>query len=158
MSSTQQSSWSTPIMIVLIGGLAFYGMTRGPSCPANTNRSSSSNEVVITSPNTDGQPTLLHADESNFDEVVLQASGPVLVDFYADWCGPCQSLAPVLERVAADLPQGRIVKVNTDHSPGLVARYNIEALPTLLVFNDGREVERTMGFQDEQGLRRLLQQ
>ena len=158
MSSTQQSSWSTPIMIVLIGGLAFYSMTRGPSCPANTNGSSSNNDVVISSPNENGQPTLLHADESNFDEAVLQADGPVLVDFYADWCGPCQSLAPVLERVASELTHGRIVKVNTDHSPGLVARYNIEALPTLLVFNNGREVERTMGFQDEQSLRRLLQQ
>jgi thioredoxin 1 len=100
---------------------------------------------------------LLYADESTFDQAVLQADGPVLVDFYADWCGPCQRLAPVLDRVAQDLTDGRIVKIDVDNSPGLAARYNVQSIPTLLVFVDGQVVERTRGVQSEQELRDLLQ-
>ena len=156
MSSNKQSNWATPIMIILVGGLAFYSMTRGPSCPANTSRTP---PVANTAPTTvtQGYGTLVHADDSNFDQIVLQAKGPVLVDFYADWCRPCQQLAPELERVAADLTEGRVVKVDADRNPRIVAEYNIAALPTLLVFVDGQVVERAMGFHDEKELRRLLQ-
>jgi thioredoxin len=159
MSSQKDSSWFTPIMIVLVGGLAFYGMTRTPGiCPANTARPGSTDSIVTSqSAVTDG-PTLVHADDSNFDETVLQANGPVLVDFYADWCGPCQRIAPLLDRVAEDLTEGRIVKVNVDHSPKLATRYNVQSIPTLLVFMDGQIVDRAMGFHNERDLRRLLQQ
>lgn len=156
MSPKKESSWSTPIMILLVGGLAFYSMTRGPSCPANTSRPAP--PARLASPGvTQGYGTLVHADDSTFDQVVLQAKGPVLVDFYADWCGPCQRLAPVLEHVAANLTEGRIVKVDADRNPRVVAKYDVAALPTLLVFVDGQVVERAMGFHDEQEVRTLLQ-
>lgn len=160
MSSKKETNWSTPIMVILVAGLAFYSMTRGPSCPANTPRSiPAANTAPSTAPSTvtQGYGTLVHANDSNFDQIVLQAKGPVLVDFYADWCGPCQKLAPELERVAADLTEGRIVKVDADRNPKLVAQYNVAALPTLLVFVDGQVVDRAMGFHDEQELRSLLQ-
>jgi thioredoxin 1 len=99
----------------------------------------------------------MHGDDSNFDAVVLQADVPVLVDFYADWCGPCQELAPVLDRVAEDLTEGRIVKVNVDQSPRITARYNIQTIPTMLVFVNGQVVDRAMGLKSEADLRRLLQ-
>ncbi len=165
MSSAKEPAWTTTLVIVFVAGLLFYGMTRGPgTCPASLPRSASVESVPLSSSPANTQPTeadsgpaLVYADDSNFDEVVLQAKGPVLVDFYADWCGPCQQLAPVLERVSQDLTEGRIVKVNVDQNPQLAARYNIQALPTLLVFVDGQVVQKAMGMQSEQEIRSLLQ-
>lgn len=165
MSSPKEPGWVTPIMIVLVGGLAFYGITRGSgSCPATTSRSAPAASAVASSGSTpistspaSGWGTLVHADDSNFDMAVLQADVPVLVDFYADWCRPCQRMAPLLDRIAEDLTDGRIVKVNVDNSPQLAARYNIEALPTMLVFVNGQIVKKTMGLQTEEDLRGLLQ-
>jgi thioredoxin 1 len=159
MSSPNNATWTTPIMIVLVGGMAIYGMTRGPgSCPLNPARPAPAESVAMSSAAADSGATLIHADDTSFDEAVLQAEGPVLVDFYADWCGPCQKLAPVLDRVAEDLTEGRIVKVNVDHSPEVASRYDIQSIPTLLVFVDGEVVEKTMGMQSESEIRELLQQ
>ena len=167
MSSPNGSGWVTPMMLFLAGGLVFYGLSRGPgSCPANTSRSQPP-AAPVAPPSTEATDTLsaatrkstplVHADESNFDEILRQADGLVLVDFYADWCGPCQKLAPVLDRVAQDLTDGRIVKVNVDHNPQLASRYDVKSIPTLLVFDDGQIVKRSMGFHDEGEIRRLLQ-
>ncbi len=147
MSSKKEPGWGGLILIVVVGGLIFYGMTRAPS----TSRATSSEEIA-------GGATLVHADVSNFDEAVLQAEGPVLVDFYADWCRPCQQLAPLLERVAENLTEGRIVKVNVENSPQLADRYDVEAIPALLVFVNGQLVDRAVGARDERDVRRLLQQ
>ena len=100
--------------------------------------------------------TVDHANETNFRETVLQASGPVLVDFYADWCGPCRMIAPVLEELAREEPQARIVKVNVDGSPQLASQYGIESIPTLLVFENGRPTKREMGLLTKAQLRSLL--
>lgn len=100
--------------------------------------------------------TVDHANESDFREKVLQAPGPVLVDFYADWCGPCRMIAPVLEELAREEPQARIVKVNVDHSPQLASQYGIDAIPALLVFENGRPTKREMGLLTKPQLRSLL--
>ena len=81
-----------------------------------------------------------------FDGEVLQSKEPVLVDFFATWCGPCRALAPVLDDLAGDLAgSGRVVKVDVDRAPELAARYGISSIPCLILFQDGREVKRLLG-------------
>jgi thioredoxin 1 len=98
-----------------------------------------------------------HIQAGEFDAKVLQAKVPVLVDFYADWCGPCQALAPVLERVAKEAAGAKIVKVNVDKNPALAEKYQIRAIPSLLVFRDGKLTRRHTGLADEAALKQLLQ-
>ena len=88
----------------------------------------------------------VHVDESNFEAEVLRSDIPVLVDFYADWCGPCRQLAPTLDRVAANGANNfKVVKVNADQARRLMQQYGVQGLPTLMVFNGGREAGRQMG-------------
>lgn len=85
-------------------------------------------------------------DETNFEQVVLQSAKPILVDFYADWCRPCQMLTPLLEKLQKHID---IVKLDTEACPILSAEYNISGLPTLIFFKDGQEAKRIMGLQRE---------
>ena len=70
---------------------------------------------------------VLHASQSDFAQLVLQSDVPVLVDFYADWCGPCRAMAPVLDQLAGEMPEARIVKVNVDENPDLAAQYRVHS-------------------------------
>ncbi len=97
-----------------------------------------------------------HADESDFAVKVLQSNAVVLVDFYADWCMPCRMLGPVLEELAREAPDVRIVKVNVDENPGLAIRYRVTSIPYLLVFRDGKPVAQHVGLADKATLRALL--
>ena len=88
----------------------------------------------------------IQVTEQNFDAEVLQSTEPVIVDFYADWCGPCKMIAPALEEIASELAgRGKVVKVNVDEQPGLAQRYNVQSLPTLLYFQHGEVVNQTIG-------------
>lgn len=86
---------------------------------------------------------ILHVTDSDFNEVVLKAGSPVLVDYWAEWCGPCRMIAPILENIAEDY-QGKltVVKLNIDESPNTPSRYGVRGIPTLMLFKDG-EVEAT---------------
>ena len=93
----------------------------------------------------------------NFEEKVLKANKPVLVDFWATWCMPCRMVAPVVEEIA-DETTGRayVGKVNVDEQGELAARYRVSSIPTLIVFENGREVRRTVGAQDKEALMNFL--
>lgn len=81
----------------------------------------------------------------NFDEIVLRSDKPVLVDFWAEWCGPCQALAPTIEEVAREQTAVKVGKVNVDNEPELARQYRIMSIPTLIVFRDGEPVRREVG-------------
>ena len=92
-----------------------------------------------------GHPVALD-DEAAFDKQIARSQIPVLVDFWAPWCGPCRMMAPAYEKAAAELePQFRVAKVNTEAAQALGARYNIRSIPTLALFVGGREVARQPG-------------
>lgn len=99
---------------------------------------------------------VLHADLESFEQVVLQSEVPVLVDFYADWCRPCQLLAPTLEELAREMPDAKIVKVNVDESPQLAGHFRINSIPALMVFKDGNLVASRLGLVDKASLKQLL--
>ncbi len=83
---------------------------------------------------------------STFDQVVLQSDKPVVVDFYATWCGPCKQLGPIMKQLATDVGgEAVVVKVNADDCIDLAATYNVSGLPTIMFFNKGAEVERHAG-------------
>ena len=84
--------------------------------------------------------------EQNFDTEVLQSAMPVVVDFWADWCGPCRMLAPVMEDLAGQYDGKALVgKVNVDEEPELAVRYGVMSIPTVIFFKDGKEIARKVG-------------
>lgn len=100
---------------------------------------------------------VLEFDDNNFQTEVLGSSEPVLVDFWAPWCGPCKMLAPTIDELAGDYSgKVRIGKVNTDNSRQVAIDHQISAIPTLILFKDGEVVERVSGLQPKQQLAALL--
>jgi thioredoxin 1 len=91
-----------------------------------------------------------HVNDSTFESEVVNSALPVLVDFWAPWCGPCKMIAPVVETLAARYDgKLKVCKLNTDESPDTPGRFNIQGIPTLIIFKDGKEVERMVGFAPE---------
>ena len=88
---------------------------------------------------------LINGSMSNFQSEVLDAKKTVLVDFYATWCGPCRMISPILEQIASERDDIKIVKVNVDEEGELAAQYGIMSIPTLLVFKNGEVTQRSMG-------------
>jgi thioredoxin 1 len=87
--------------------------------------------------------TVLHVSDSEFNETVIKANGPVLVDYWAEWCGPCKMIAPVLDAIAKDYAgKLTVVKINIDENPQTPQHYGVRGIPTLMLFKDG-EVEAT---------------
>jgi thioredoxin 1 len=88
----------------------------------------------------------LHLDEKTFEAEVLKSPLPVLVDFWAEWCGPCKMIGPIIDQLAVEL-QGKIkiAKVNVDESPELAGQFNVMSIPTMLIFKEGKPVDQMVG-------------
>ncbi len=89
--------------------------------------------------------SVINATKESFDREVLQADKPVLVDFWASWCGPCRMVGPIVEEIAAQRSDIKVVKVNVDEQAELAAAYQIMSIPTLMVFKDGKIVSQASG-------------
>ena len=102
--------------------------------------------------------TIIELSETNFESEVLKAAGPVLVDFYAPWCGPCKMLAPFLEQLAVEF-NGRVkfAKLNVDDAPELAGHYDITGVPTLMLFRGGNVIDPMVGLASPGLLKRWLE-
>jgi thioredoxin 1 len=90
---------------------------------------------------------MLHVSDDTFEKEVLQSSQTVLVDFYADWCGPCRAIAPIVEEIARELSDRlKVVKLDVDQNPQTAMQYGVQSIPTLIIFKNGKEVERLIGY------------
>lgn len=94
---------------------------------------------------------------NNFEELLSGSDLPLLVDFYADWCGPCQMMAPIIEQVNVQMQQLRVVKIDTDKYPEIASKHHIHALPTLVLFKQGKPVDRIEGVMPAEQLIKRLQ-
>ncbi len=101
----------------------------------------------------------IEVNSTNFDEIIVNSDIPVIVDFWAPWCGPCKMMAPTFSKVALNYPLKTLfVKVNTQDEQHLASRFNIQSIPTLIIFKDGNEIKRVSGALDENNLNQFIQQ
>ena len=98
----------------------------------------------------------LHVTNENFEAEVLKSEKPVLVDFWAAWCGPCQMLLPVIEELAGEVGDAKICKVNVDEEPELAEKYSVMTIPTLIVFRDGKPAEKSIGVISKEQILKLI--
>ncbi len=100
---------------------------------------------------------VLHITKENFEQEVLKSEVPVLVDFWATWCGPCQMMLPIVEQLAAEMPDVKIGKINVDEEEELAEKYQVMSIPNFIVFKDGEVAANVVGGRSKEELKQLLQ-
>lgn len=119
------------------------------------NNLSKENEInVLEESNMNEQ--VLEIGSENFQKEVLESDKKVLVDFYADWCGPCKRLSPIIEEIAGEEEQVKFVKLNIDDAQDIAIEYQVMSIPTLVIFENGKEVNRSVGLIDKEKLKELI--
>ena len=96
--------------------------------------------------------SIIHVNADTFESTVLSADKPVLADFWATWCGPCQMLAPVIEEIEQEHPEIAVAKIDVDDNPQLAMLYGINSIPAVLLFKDGKVVGQAIGFRPKEAL------
>jgi len=100
--------------------------------------------------------SLLHITKANFEEEVIRSDKPVLLDFFAVWCGPCKMISPIIEEIAEENESIKVCKIDVDHDPELAARYQIYSIPTLLVIQNGNVIQQAVGARSKKQILDML--
>lgn len=100
----------------------------------------------------------IEVSEENFQQEVLEAQGKVLVDFWADWCGPCRMIGPILAQIGDEVEGLKVCKVNVDHAPSLAKNYGVMSIPTLVVFEQGQVVKKEVGAMPKSEILKMVQE
>jgi len=100
--------------------------------------------------------SLLHITRDNFEAEVMKSDKPVLVDFFATWCGPCRMVAPVLEEIAEENEHIKVVKIDVDQEPGLAQKFGVTSIPLLVVMKDGQVVNQSLGAKPKEQILSLI--
>lgn len=129
------------LMIIFVISLIFISQTLKKE---SEKKLASSNEQVEYQ-NEENKTNILNVISENFESEVLQSDKTVLIDFYADWCGPCKILSPIVEEVAKENADVKVVKINVDSEQEIAIKYRIMSIPTLVVIKDGKEINRAIG-------------
>lgn len=101
--------------------------------------------------------SVLNVNKNNFDEII-KSSKPVLLDFYADWCGPCQMMSPVIHEIAEEYPEYVVGKVNVDKEPELAQMFSVVSIPMLVVMKDGKVSSQSVGFRQKEQVLDLIEE
>ena len=100
--------------------------------------------------------SVLKINEGNFEDEVLKSEKMVLVDFYADWCGPCRMMSPVIDNIAEEVSDVKVCKINIDEEQNLAVKYNVMSIPTFIVIKNGEETARSVGVQDKSEILNMI--
>lgn len=96
--------------------------------------------------------SVLKITSNNFEEEVLKAEGAVIIDFYADWCGPCKMMSPIIDSIAEETNNAKVGKINVDEAQDLAAMYNVMSIPTIIIFKDGKPYKKFVGVTSKENI------
>jgi len=143
-------------MKTVIAGIAFILFAIGMVGIAGCGSSSTANNGTQVEPAVVASSGAAHLTDTSFNDEITGGSGLALVDFNAKWCGPCRKMGPVVDDLARELPQTKVAKVDVDACPNTSNAFNIHGIPCLVLFKDGKEVSRTLGYHSKEDMKNWI--